>query len=165
MATVSGSGLGDKGNADPVLSAELAEYEKRGGGEGPVIAALAVARLLAPIVTTLAEEATTDAGLRHDKRADVAVPLLQRPDGRRAMLAFTGVESMALWDADARPRPAMLADIVAMAQEQGADAVVVDVSGPVPFVIEGSSLRHLAAGHSAMPTTSGLVWLETKLPF
>lgn len=164
MAHVSGSGLGDLGNADPVLAAELREYEQRGGGEGPVIAALSTARLLVPIVTSLVEEGVTEAGLAHDKQADVAMPLLQRADGRRALLAFTGVETLQPWNADARPRAAKLTEIVAMAEEQGAEAVVIDVAGPVTFVIEGSSLRHLAQGHTAMPTSSGLAWLDMTPP-
>ncbi len=97
---------------------------------------------------------------RHEKSADIAAVLLERGDGRRALLAFTGMTALQAWSPSARPVPAMARDAAAAAVAQGADALLVDVAGPVMYVAEAGVLRHLAAGHRMAETSAGCVWLE-----
>ena len=47
-------------------------------------------------------------GLASDKEADMSVVMLQAADGRRALLAFTGLDALQTWRADARPVPVTL---------------------------------------------------------
>ena len=64
------------------------------------------------------------------------------------MLAFTGLPSLTAWQPDARPVP-VTARPVWQAGAEGANAVVIDIAGPVPFAVDGARLAALAEGHPA----------------
>jgi hypothetical protein len=99
-------------------------------------------RLLVPIVSVLDEVDDVTGG---DKSSHMASVSLIQADGRRGLLAFTGVETMRLWDPAARPVPVASYDVAAAATEEGADGVLVDIAGPVRFAIDGELLVELAA--------------------
>ena len=99
-------------------------------------------RLLVPIVSVLDEVDDVTGG---DKSSHMASVSLIQADGRRGLLAFTGVETMRLWDPAARPVPVASYDLAAAATEEGADGVLVDIAGPVRFAIDGELLVELAA--------------------
>jgi hypothetical protein len=75
----------------------------------------------------------------------MALPTLIGNDGRTAIIAFTGTETLSRWQEGARPVPVHARQVWAAAQAE-ADAVVIDVAGPVSLVIEGTRLRALANG-------------------
>jgi hypothetical protein len=75
----------------------------------------------------------------------MALPTLIGNDGRKAIIAFTGGETLRRWKADARPVPVPAPRVWAAAISE-ADAVVIDVAGPVPMVVEGARLHALANG-------------------
>ena len=112
-----------------------------------MLAAIAAARLLVPVVAVLAE-ANSDGT---EKETEMALPTLIGNDGRKAVIAFTGVETVTRWRADARPVPVPAPHLWPAVAAEEADAVVVDVAGPVPLVIEGARLRALAAGQPVPP--------------
>ena len=146
---------GDDGSADPELSAALAAYAERPGElHDATLAVLQHARLLVPVVAVLGEVEHDEHGLAHDKTSDMATVLMQGRDGRTALLAFTSTRSLQTWRADARPVPVTVATAAAAAVQDGADAVLVDVAGPVLFAVEGEDLRELASGH-VLVTVSG----------
>jgi SseB protein N-terminal domain len=138
------SGEPDVGAADLAVTAVLAAYRDRTAGSGAVLAALADSRLLVPVVAVLDEAGSTADGARVDKSAHMATVSTTGRDGRRGLLAFTSLESLRRWKADARPVPAPAPAVAAAAIDEGADAVVVDLAGPVLFAIEGSDLQALA---------------------
>ncbi|MBI1377452.1 MAG: SseB family protein [Frankiales bacterium] len=138
---------GDDGSADPRLAAALAAHAEGTAAAREVLAALATARLMTPLVAVLDEEEVQGGtGLRAEKSSHMASVSLLAADGRRALLAFASVASMAGWDPDARGVPAPAARVAAAALEEGADAVMLDLVGPVPFVVEGPDLAALAHG-------------------
>lgn len=145
----------DTGAADPGLAAALASYAADATGESypAVLAALATARLLVPVVAVLGEVEHGADGLARDKTSDMATVLLTAPDGRRALLAFTSTDTLAQWDADARPVPVASALAAATAVQEGAAALVVDVAGPRSFTVADADLHRLAAG-----------WRPVRLP-
>ncbi|GAA0324123.1 SseB family protein [Actinoallomurus spadix] len=110
-----------------------------------MLAALADTRLLVPVVAVLTEDETVD-GLRREKESEMALPTLVGQDGRRAVLAFTSTESLARWRPDARPVAVHARQACQAAVDESADALVVDVAGPVPYAIEGARLHVLANG-------------------
>ena len=75
----------------------------------------------------------------------MAIPTLVRSDGRRAVIAFTGTESLRRWKDDARPVPVPATRVWTAALAE-ADAAVIDVAGPVPLAVDGARLAALAAG-------------------
>jgi len=81
----------------------------------------------------------------------MALPTLIGNDGRKAVIAFTGTEAIRRWRADARPVPVPAARLWPAVAAEQADAVVIDVAGPVPLVIEGARLAALAGGAPLPP--------------
>ncbi|MFC7217866.1 SseB family protein [Streptomyces polyrhachis] len=142
----------DDGSADPRLTGALAAWAAagrgRGAAESAVLAALADARLLVPVVALLGEAETGPDGLRRDKSSDMAVPTLTAPDGRRALPAFTSTEALARWDAQARPVAVPLRQAIQAAVSEGADTLALDVAGPVPYALAGAALLAAAEGRS-----------------
>lgn len=129
----------DDGTADPAVTAALSAYASGKGPYVDALAALQASRVLVPVVAVLDTE-----GRAHDKTSDMAAVLLTRPDGRRGMLVFTSAEALQAWNPDARPVPVTTATAAQATLQEQADALVVDVAGPVPFPIEGEDLRGLA---------------------
>ena len=103
-------------------------------------------RLLIAIVARL-EQADDDGALRSgdEEISHMAVVSMVNERGQKGLLAFTGLDSMLLWDPRARPVPALGSDIGRAAQHDGALAVVIDISGPSRFLITGADLEHLAS--------------------
>ncbi|EST39661.1 hypothetical protein N566_00735, partial [Streptomycetaceae bacterium MP113-05] len=135
----------DDGGADPALAEALAAWRRDPSQEGRLLSILRDARLLVPVVAVLGEAETGEDGLRRDKSSDMAVPTLNAPGGRRALPAFTSTVSLARWQADARPVAVPLRQALLAAAQEGADTVVIDLAGPVPYELTGAALRDLAA--------------------
>lgn len=178
----------DHGDADPRVAAALAAFAAGQEGENAALAALAVSRLLVPVVAVLAEAETTGderggavrevgptggetesemAGRpvmqgaghrrgprggkpRREKISEMALPVLVGKDGRRAVLAFTCLDALAMWRPDARPVPVPAARVW-LAARQEAGAAVIDVAGPVPLAVDGVRLAALARGGPVPP--------------
>ena len=134
----------DTGEQSAEVAAALASYAAGTGSHAAVLAVLGTSRLLVPVVALLGEVEYHERGLAHDKSSAMAAVLLTGADGRMALLAFTGTETLTGWNPEARP-VAVPAPVAARAavQEQAA-ALVVDVAGPVPFVVESENLLSLA---------------------
>jgi hypothetical protein len=148
MRTIPDPGFaGDDGATPAQLTAALSVYRQDpDGGYLAALAALCGARLLVPVVAVLGEVSYDDAGLAHDKSSEMATVLMQRPDGRKALLAFTSSQALTRWNAEGRPVPVPAATAARAAVQDGADALLVDVAGPVHFVVEGEDLAALARG-------------------
>jgi hypothetical protein len=117
------------------------------------VASLCGDRILVPVVATATRLGQTTGGLTSDKEGEMAVVLLQAHNGRRAMLGFTGLDSLQAWQAEtARPVPVTLDIAARTARAEGAVALVIDIAGPDSLVIEGEVLDKLAAGHRLLET-------------
>jgi SseB protein N-terminal domain len=162
---------GDHGGADPVVATALAAYAAGTGGEHAALRALAGSRLLVPVVAVLATElagadGTTGPGAHGrsgnsaaagesaaaggsaaagEKASEMAMPKIIGRDGRQAMPAFTCLEAVQQWKPAARPVPVPASAVWQSAMQESC-AVVIDIAGPVPIVVEGSRLAALAVG-------------------
>src|SRR3984957_1066940 len=145
---------GDRGGADPRVTAALAAYQAGQGSEHAALDALAASRLLVPVIAVLGSEPSEQQepvnAKQGDKDSEMVLPTLIGRDGRPAVLAFTGLDALARWRPDARPVPAE-ADRVWRAAVADGCAVVIDVAGPVPLAVEGARLTALAAGQPVPP--------------
>ena len=139
---------GDRGGADPRVTAALAAYQTGQGSEQAALGALAAARLLVPVIAILGDAPPNQT--QGDKDSEMVLPTLIGRDGRPAVLAFTGLDALARWRPDARPVPAE-ADRVWRAAVADGCAVVIDVAGPVPLAVEGARLTALADGQPVPP--------------
>lgn len=138
----------DDGSADPRLTEAISA-----GDRGRLLAALtgpAPARLLVPVVALLGEIEYTESGLATDKTSDMAVVLLTGADGRQALLAFSGIDTLRRWQPDARPMPTTPQLAATAALQEHAAAIVIDIAGPTPAVLETDDLHHLAAAHQVV---------------
>jgi hypothetical protein len=84
-----------------------------------------------------------------ERASEVSIPTLIGTDGRRAVPAFTCLDTLRHWRREARPVPAAAADVWTAAATDG--CAVVDVAGPVPLVIDGARLAALAGGGPVLP--------------
>ncbi|KUG51452.1 hypothetical protein AVL62_08860 [Serinicoccus chungangensis] len=144
--TLTGTGFdGDTGEADAVLAGLL-------GGVGAeavdVVAAVARARLLVPIVA-VAAEVDDSSGTSVDARSDMASVTLVAPDGQRALPAFTSTRALQAWDPSARPVPVTARRAARAALQEGCEVVPLDLPpspGPAAWTLTGSMVRALATG-------------------
>jgi hypothetical protein len=121
LPEVPAGAVSDTGGVDPLLAAALTA-----GDDAVIRSTLLEARVLVPIVAA-GEESTG---------AEMAAPRLIGADGRHALPVFSCYEALRAWRADARPVPMPGAQAVAAALAEGYAAIVLDVAGPQPRVIE-----------------------------
>lgn len=152
---------GDDGSAASEVSAALAAYAADPDGlHSATLAVVQHARLLVPVVAVLGEVEYDEQGLAHDKTSDMATVLMTGRDGRTALLAFTGQETLTRWDPEARPVPVPAAKAAEAARQDGAEALVVDVAGPVVFVVEGEDLEAMASGCTLVRISGRYGWVR-----
>ena len=150
---------GDDGTAHPGLVDALRSYAARPDElHDATLAVLQHTRLLVPVVAVAGQVEYDDRGLAHDKTSDMATVLMRGADGRTALLAFTGTESLRRWQPDARPVPVSVTTAAAAAVQDEADALVVDVAGPVLFVVQGTDLDELARGSILVQVSGRYGW-------
>jgi len=149
---------GDQGLADPatrralaaaLTGADVTDYLR-------AVAVLCQDRLLVPVVATATRLGQTAGGLASDKEAEMAVVMLQAADGRRALLAFTGLDALQAWQSDARPVAVTLDKAAQTARAEGVATLLVDFAGPHPLVLDGEVLASLAAGRRLVETEPGV---------
>jgi len=134
---------GDDGSAEPALATALAAYAREPSPttEARVHAALVAARVYAPGVLRARSGATQTAAKA------MALLTLRAADGSSGIAVFSDLQRLVDFRSDARPLPVRGADVLATAVAEGHASVVVDVQGPVAFVVDGEALRSLAAGY------------------
>jgi hypothetical protein len=141
---------GDDGSADPRLATALAAHaaDPTPDRERELVAALVGARLMVPIVAVLGEAGTGADGLKHEKSSDMAVPTIDAPDGRKGLPAFTSLEALTRWRADARPAPVPAPQAVRAAWSEQAEALLIDLAGPAFYELSGAAMRAVAQGRA-----------------
>ena len=160
------TGFGDDdGTASAAVTTALAAYDARPDAlHRETLAVLQDARLLVPVVAVLGEVEVGEDGLARDKTSDMATVLMRGPGGRTALLAFTSMTSLQAWRADARPVPVAVPAAAEAARHDGADTLLVDVAGPVRFVVQDDDLQALAEGYRLADLGGRLAWTRVVDP-
>ncbi len=136
--TLTGTGFdGDDGQADAALYDAL----RTGARDAALVAAVATARLIVPIVAVPGESASSD----------MAAVTLSSPDGRKALPAFSSTELLAAWDSAARPVPVTAQRAALAAVQEGCDVVVLDVGTDHAAELRTSMVWALAMARDWMP--------------
>ena len=107
------------------------------------MSALRIGRVIVAVVAVADDVEEVD-GLTIDKSSDMSVVSMIATDGRRALLAFTGLDALREWNPTARPVPVSGVDVARAAIEDGCEAIVLDVAGPRMQVIPEIDLLTLA---------------------
>jgi hypothetical protein len=89
--------------------------------------------------------------LQTEKAAEVMLITIRGSDGRTALPAFTSVDALSRWNAQARPVPASTHRVCAGALSEGADLVVIDPAGPTTVELSGAMLWALAESRALVP--------------
>ena len=138
----------DDGSADPILRRALKSYTESATAESArnLLDILCEARLLVPVVAVLDEAELNESGHQVDKDSHMRSVEFTSNDGRTAILAFTGTDSLEHWQEDARPIPRAAFEVARGALEQELDGLIIDIAGPAPTAIDGTLLALLAVG-------------------
>ena len=99
--------------------------------------AMRAGRLIVAIVASPAE--TGESG-----GSQMSVVSMVAANGRRGLLAFTGLAAMHRWNPHARPLPVSGPEVAQVALDDGCEAVVIDVAGPSSAVVAEPDLVELA---------------------
>lgn len=99
--------------------------------------AMRAGRLIVAIVASPAE--TGESG-----GSQMSVVSMVAANGRRGLLAFTGLAAMHRWNPHARPLPVSGPEVAQAALDDGCEAVVIDVAGPSSAVVAEPDLVELA---------------------
>jgi hypothetical protein len=152
----------DDGISDPQILAVLSAHAAGQATSAQTLTALAASRLLVPVVAVLGEVEYDENGLKREKTSDMAAVLVQGADGRRALLAFTGMDTMQAWNPEARPVPVPARTAATSAIQDGAAALLVNIAGPAPFVLTGEDLTGFASGWTLARVGEQTVWLAPQ---
>ena len=146
----------DAGTADPTVRTMLVGYAAHptDRDDSGLMAVVAGARLLVPVVAEPVELSTSAAGLATDAHVDMAAVTLVAPDGTRALPVFTGLDSLGAWDATARPVPVTAASAAQAAVTERCDVIVLDPAGPAQVVLRPSMVWALAQQRAWVPASN-----------
>lgn len=142
---------GDDGAPDPPLVAAVAAARHDPARAPEVLAALAAARVLVPVVAVGTGREPGGHGPVRESGTEMALATLVGADGRRAVPVFSGLPALAAWDPAARPVPVRTQQAALAALAEGAALLVLDVADPPPYVVAGADLRRLAEGDPCRP--------------
>ncbi len=145
----------DDGSIDLVLAAAFDQFDLTGDPTA-VLGALCTVRVIVPVVALLG-----DTPADGDKDADMAAVFMTGADGRRALLAFSSIDAMQVWDPQARPVPILASDAARATLDEGASALLLDLGGSHFTVVETDDVEHLAAGHRLVQSAAGAAWVTS----
>jgi hypothetical protein len=114
----------DTGEANPDLHQAIAK-----GDISSFLNLLPSARLLIPLA-----ESEISLG-EPQKSSDLAIVCMTAKDGRLGLLAFTSVDALKDWNAQARPIPIEGRDAAIAALDEGASAILIDIASSHPLTI------------------------------
>ncbi len=142
----------DAGEADPLVreaAAAVAAYPSS-DGERELLARVSGARWLVPIVASGVDTEVAD-GRRVDGHAEMAFVSLTAPDGQRALPVFSGLDSLAAWDPQARPVPVTADRAAQSAVSEGCDTMLLDLGSPHAVALRPSMVWALAMAREWVP--------------
>lgn len=137
---------GDDGSRPQALTRALAD-----GGDRELVEALRGTRLLVPVAAVAAQTGEGVDGLTAEKETDMAVVLLDNPDGRTALPAFSSMEDLAAFDASLRPVPVTAERAAEAAISEQAHLIVLDCASEHAVEVRPSMLWALVQRQPWLP--------------
>ncbi len=142
----------DTGQADLALRELLGDPETY-AAQRAIVESVRTGRLLIAAVQADVPACDDHDGHDHEHEHEhqpgmdrMGTAILTDTSGRRALLCFTGVDSLTTWRADARPVPVTGVEAAQAALQEDCSALLIDVAGPIRYAIAGTGLWALAGG-------------------
>lgn len=138
----------DDGSIDPAIKAA-------GTDPAALVAAIAHARLLVPVVSELDTEPVEDdhcASGGGEKRASAAMVTVATRDGRAAVPVFSSIQALQTWRVDARPFPVEGPRAAAAAIQESDALLVLDPGSETELLVPRPAVVALATGQSWVPS-------------
>lgn len=134
----------DDGSAPTHLLEALNSFRAGQVTAGEVVDAIRASRLLVPLLAQLGESEIGPNGQRVDKSADLSIVTVMAPDGANALVVFSSVEAMRLWNKSARPVPTDAVRVALAAASEGITRVVLDPGSETEFVLRRVAIAKVA---------------------
>lgn len=144
-------GASDDGSAPERVVEAIRRLRAGESGLESVVEALHTERLLVPLVTVAGDEGIGPYGQKVDKTQELSIVTVAGPDGRAVLPAFTSVDAMQAWNAQARPIPIQASRIALAAAAEGTPLIVVDPGSETQTVVRAPAFRALATGEPWTP--------------
>lgn len=151
--TLTGTGFDDDTGAADARLTQLLATPAAERDEQELVAAVAAARLIVPIVA-VPSEVDESSGIPVDAVSDMASVTLVAPDGQRALPAFTSTAALSTWSAEARPVPVTAQRAALAAVQEGCEVIPLDLPappGPAAYTLRPSMVWALAMGRVWSP--------------
>lgn len=149
---------GDSGECDPALAEALAHLEHSQADQTPdpeavtsVLAALAQARVMIPLVAEAGGLEESSTGALVEKSQELSVVHVEAPDGRAVSPIFSDVHALARWNPDARPIPVPIQQAAVAAAKDGLGLMVLDPGSHPSLAIRRGAIKALATGALHVP--------------
>ncbi|WP_221585644.1 SseB family protein [Microbacterium sp. G2-8] len=142
---------GDDGSADPALWEALTRFRAGEGAPDQVVDAMREARVLVPLIAEKGDEGVGPTGLVVDKTQELSIVTVAAPDGRKVLPAFTCVDTMRAWNAEARPIPVAGTRAALAAAGEDTDLIVLDPTSPTEFVVRRPAVWAIAQSQPWAP--------------
>lgn len=148
---------GDTGEADPAVATALHSFAEVRSTAHPdaieqafaeLISALQPARLLIPLVAEAGDYGVTESGRVVEKSQELSIVHVEGPDGRAVAPVFSSVESLRVWNKDARPVPVAAARAALATAAEGLALLVLDPGSPHSVTLRRSALQAIATGEA-----------------
>ena len=134
----------DDGSAPKEFLAAIAGFRSGELGQAGVVDAIRGSRLLVPLIAHLGESEAGAHGLKVDKSAELSIVTVKSPDDQDALVVFSSVAAMKLWNPSARPIPTDAIRVCLAAASQLSTRVVIDPGSESEFVIRRPAIARIA---------------------
>ena len=134
----------DDGKAPAALLEVISKFRAGEAGAEDVVDQIRVSRLLVPLLANLGESEEGAHGQKVDKSAELSIVTVKSPDDQDSLVVFSSVESMSLWNKEARPVPTDAIRVSLAAASQMSTRVVLDPGSETEFVIRRPAIAKIA---------------------
>lgn len=144
----------DDGKAPKALVDAIAQFREGELGAEEVVDQIRKVRLLVPLLAKLGDSEVGAHGKTVDKSAELSIVTVKSPDDQDALVVFSSVQAMGLWNPSARPVPTDAIRVTLAAASQMSTRVVLDPGSETEFVIRRPAIAKIAQSLPWLPPES-----------
>lgn len=134
----------DDGSANPTFLSAIADFQSGAIPIETLVDVMRSQRFMIPLLANLGESEIGAHGHSVDKSAELSIVTVATPDEQSGLPVFSSVETMAAWNASARPVPADARRIALAAASESNTRIVIDAGSRTEFVIRRPAIEALA---------------------